>query len=138
IRLAESSEFTDHSSDAWGDHDTLTKQSIQASHHSPGVARVMVISGQPAGSLYSYVTRDGRVMLGEVGHGSVCELERSTGFGSITQVAWSHDGTIVALADLERKISVKRVLEADKASGQRWQCKHEFSVKLEAQRGFVG
>ncbi|KAK1764260.1 YVTN repeat-like/Quino protein amine dehydrogenase [Phialemonium atrogriseum] len=136
VRLAESSELTDHSSDAWGENDSLAKQSPQTAQHFPGVDNVVAISGQPNGPLYCYGTEDGVAVLGEVGRGTVAELGRSASFMSVEHMAWSEDGKLVALADLSRRIAVMSIAKTDQA-GPTWRVNHDFHLTLPSQDGFT-
>jgi WD40 repeat protein len=120
VRLAESSEYSDHNtSDAWSENESLAKLSLQTEHHFPGVDTIVSLCGQMSGPLYCYGTENGVAVLGEVGHGNVCEVERMANFMSIEQVSWSDDGQILAVADLSERISIKRISKTTSTEGQR-------------------
>ncbi|KFX99301.1 hypothetical protein V490_01847 [Pseudogymnoascus sp. VKM F-3557] len=128
-RLADSSEYSDHNSDTLSENLSLTKLLLQTEHHFSKIDRIITLSGQSGGPLYSYGTENGVAVLCEVGHGKVCELERVVNYMSIEQIAWSEDGSLVAIGDLGGKVLVKRIA---KTAGDRntWLVNNEceFSV----------
>lgn len=108
-RLAEGSNLLDHMSDSMSEADSMSKFSLQPEHQSIRVDNVITISGQSVGPLYCYGTEDGVAVLGQVGHGKACEIERLESFMSIEQVAWSEDGSHVAMMDVSGKLLIKKV-----------------------------
>ncbi|KAI0529825.1 hypothetical protein GGR58DRAFT_525850 [Xylaria digitata] len=136
VRLADSSEYPDHNSDMYSETDSLAKFSLNIEHHSARVDSVITLAGQTVGPLYSYGTEDGVAILGEVGRGQICELERLKSYMSIEQVAWSDDGRLVALADLTGKLSIKRVT---KTSNDRdsWEVQKEFDISIPSSKGHI-
>jgi WD40 repeat protein len=136
VRLADSSEYADHSSDALSETESLAKPSLYIEHHFGRVDSVIALSGQSVAPLYCYGTEDGVAILCEVGRGKVCELERLTSYMSIEQVAWSEDGRLVALTDLSGRLAIKRVA---KASDNRdtWTVKHEFDFVIPSNKGHI-
>lgn len=136
VRLADSSEYPDHNSDALSETESLAKHSLHTEHYVARVDNVIALSGQSVGPLYCYGTEDGVAVLGEVGRGKVCELERLTSYMSIEQVAWSEDGRLVAITDLSGRLSVKRIAKADQ-DRDTWQVKHEFDLVIPPVEGYV-
>ena len=130
VRLAESSELSDHGSDTWGENDSLVKQPSQIGHQVPGVDDVVTLAAQPNGPLYCYGTMGGLAVLGEVGRGKVAELGRAATCMSIECMAWSGDGKLVAFADLSRRIAVIGIVKVDQDKGYTWQVHHEFHLTL--------
>lgn len=137
VRLADSSDYHDHNSDALSENESLTKLSLHMEHHFTRVDDIIIVSGQSLGPLYCYGTEDGLALLCEVGRGKVCELERSTSYMSIEQAAWSEDGSLVAIADLSGRLSIKRIAKAGQARDT-WQVKHEFDLVISPHEGHIG
>jgi WD40 repeat protein len=136
VRLADSSEYPDHHSDALSETESLTKLSLHTEHYSARVDSVITLAGQSVGPLYCYGTEDGVAVLCEVGRGKVGELERLTSYMSIEQVAWSEDGRLAAIADLSGRISIKRITKAahDRES---WQVHDEFDLLIPPHEGHI-
>lgn len=137
VRLADSSDFHDHNSDALSENESLTKLSLHTEHHFTRVDDIVIVSGQSLGPLYCYGTEDGLAWLCQVGRGRVCQLERSTSYMSIEQAAWSEDGSLVAIADLSGRLSIKRIAKAGQARDS-WQVKHEFDLVISPHEGHIG
>jgi WD40 repeat protein len=137
IRLAESSEYSDHSSDGWSETDTIAKTSLQTEHHSPRVDTILSLSGQPNGPLYCYGTEDGIVTLCETGKGKVCEMERLANFMSIEHISWSDDGQFVAIVDLSAKVSIKRVTRGGGESQQPWKIQDDFQYTFPSNHSHI-
>ncbi|KFY91850.1 hypothetical protein V500_04437 [Pseudogymnoascus sp. VKM F-4518 (FW-2643)] len=136
VRLADSSEYSDHNSDAMSENFSLTKLSLQTEHHFAKVDKVIALSGQSVGPLYSYGTEDGVAVLCEAGHGKVCELERVTSYMSIEQITWSEDGRLVAIADLSGKVSVKRIAKVAEDRNT-WQVNNECEFLIPSHQGHI-
>lgn len=134
VRLADNAEYPDHNSDTLSETESLAKLSLFAEHQFGRVDSVSTLSGQSISPLYCYGTENGVAVLGEVGSGKVCELERLTSFMSIEKVAWSEDGSFVAIADLSRRVSVKRITKMG-PRGDHWQVHHEFDLNIPFQGG---
>lgn len=100
VRLADSSELTNHSSDAASDTESLARASLRPEHWFDKIDTVTALAAQPVGPLYCYGSEEGIAVLCEVGRGKIEELERSKSYMSIEQVSWSEDGRFVAIADL--------------------------------------
>lgn len=136
VRLADSSDYPGQNSDALSETESLTKLSLYGEHNFARIDDIIVLSGRPIGPLYCYGTEDGVAVLCEVGRGKVCELERLTSYMSIEQVAWTKDGSLVAIADLSGRLSIKRVAKADQAQDT-WQTNHEFDVVIPPHQGHI-
>ncbi|PMD32251.1 YVTN repeat-like/Quino protein amine dehydrogenase [Hyaloscypha variabilis F] len=136
VRLADSSEYPDHNSDAVSETESLTKVSLHTEHHFARVDNIIALSGQSIGPLYCYGTEDGVAVLCEVGRGKVCELERLTSYMSIEKVAWSEDGRLAAIADLSGKLAIKRISKVGK-NRDTWQVIHEFDVTIPPGKGAI-
>lgn len=136
VRLADSSEYPDHNSDALSETESLTKLSLHTEHYFVRVDNVIALSGQSVGPLYCYGTEDGVAILCEVGRGKVCELERLTSYMSIEQVAWSEDGRLVAITDLSGRLSIKRIAKASQ-DRDTWQVSHEFDLMISPHQGHI-
>ncbi|CAO1596345.1 hypothetical protein XANCAGTX0491_000196 [Xanthoria calcicola] len=138
VRLADSSDSSDHNSDAWSETESLTgKLSRHTEHHFTRVDSIIVLAGQSVGPLYCYGTEDGLAVLCEVGRGKVCELERSTSYMSIEQAAWSQDGSLVAFTDLSGRLSIKRIARAVGQARDTWQVTHEFDIVIPPHQGHI-
>jgi WD40 repeat protein len=136
VRLAASSEYPEHNSDALSETESLTKLSLHTEHYFSRVDNVVAISGQSVGPLYCYGTEDGVAVLCEVGRGKVCELERLTSYMSIEQVAWSEDGRLAAITDLSGRLSIKRITKAGQ-DRDTWQVNHEFDLVIPPHQGHM-
>ncbi|KAI1121559.1 hypothetical protein F5Y10DRAFT_288297 [Nemania abortiva] len=136
VRLADSSEYPDHNSDMYSETESLAKFSLNTEHHFARVDSVISLSGQSVGPLYCYGTEDGVAVLGEVGSGRVCELERLKSYMSIEQVAWSDDGRLVGLVDLTGRLSIKRVTRIG-GNRDNWQIQHEFDIVVPPNKGHI-
>ncbi|KFX99172.1 hypothetical protein O988_04014 [Pseudogymnoascus sp. VKM F-3808] len=136
VRLADSSEYSDHNSDTMSENYSLTKLSLQTEHHFAKVDKVIALSGQSVGPLFSYGTEDGVAVLCEVGHGKVCELERVASYMSIEQITWSEDGRLVAIADLSGKVTVKRIAKAAEDRNT-WQVSNECGFSIPSHQGHI-
>ncbi|KAI0406220.1 hypothetical protein F4802DRAFT_559828 [Xylaria palmicola] len=136
VRLADSSEYPDHNSDMYSETESLAKYSLNIEHHFARVDSVIALAGQTVGPLYCYGTEDGVAVLGEVGRGQVCELERLKSYMSIEQVAWSDDGRLVGLVDLTGRLSIKRVTKASD-SRDNWEVQHEFDILIPPSKGHI-
>ncbi|KAL8930490.1 MAG: hypothetical protein Q9208_000674 [Pyrenodesmia sp. 3 TL-2023] len=136
VRLADSSDLSDHNSDALSETESLTKLSHHNEYHFTRVDNIIALSGQSVGPLYCYGTEDGLAALCEVGRGKVCELERSTSYMSIEQAAWSGDGSLVAFTDLSGRLSIKRIAKAGQARDT-WQVDHEFDLVIPPHQGHI-
>lgn len=136
VRLADSSEYPTHNSDALSETESLAKHSLQTEHYVTRVDNVIALAGQSVGPLYYYGTEDGVAVLCEVGRGKVCELERLTSYMSIEQVAWSEDGRLAAITDLSGRLSVKRIARASQ-DRETWQVKHVFDLVIPPHGGHV-
>ncbi|KAL9597352.1 MAG: hypothetical protein Q9179_004290, partial [Wetmoreana sp. 5 TL-2023] len=137
VRLADSSDYHDYSSDALSENESLTKLSLHTEHRFTRVDDILTVSGQSLGPLYCYGTEDGLALLCEVGRGKVCELERLTSYMSIEQAAWSEGGSLVAIADLSGRLSIKRIAKAGQARDT-WQVKHELDLAISPHEGHIG
>lgn len=139
IRLAEASEYPDHRSDSMSEVESLTKYSLQAEHQDLRIDTIITLSGQSGGPLYCYGTEDGVAMLCEAGRGKVCELERSTSFMSIEQVAWSIDGKCVAIVDLSGKLTVKGISMSGKGKEleDTWRVEPVLNIQFPANKGHI-
>lgn len=136
IRLADSTEYPDHNSDAYSETESLARFSLQPEHHSARVDNIITLAGQSIGSLYCYGTEDGVAILCEVGTGKVCDLERLSSYMPIERVAWSEDGRLVAITDLSGRLSVKSVAKAGE-NRETWEVHHEFDVVIPSDKGSV-
>lgn len=136
VRLAASSEYPDHNSDALSETESLTKLSLHTEHYFSRVDNVVAISGQSVGPLYCYGTEDGVAVLCEVGRGKACELERLTSYMSIEQVAWSEDGRLAAITDLSGRLSIKTIARAGR-DRDTWQVNHEFDLVIPLHQGHM-
>lgn len=136
VRLADSSDYPGHNSDALSETESLTKLSIHTEHHFTRVDNIIVLSGQSVGPLYCYGTEDGVAVLCEVGNGKVCELERLTSYMSIEQVAWSEDGSLVAITDLSGRLSIKRIAKEGQARDA-WLVSHEYDLLIPPHQGHI-
>ncbi|KAI0457259.1 hypothetical protein F5B21DRAFT_464875 [Xylaria acuta] len=134
VRLADGSEYHGHNSDICSETESLAKLSLKVEHHFPRVDSVVALGNQSNGPLYSYGTEHGVAVLGEVGCGRVCELERLKSYMSIEQVAWSDDGQLVGLADLAGRLSIKRITKAGD-NGNTWQVQQEFDIRIPNSKG---
>ncbi|KAL8704322.1 MAG: hypothetical protein Q9201_002508 [Fulgogasparrea decipioides] len=124
-------------SDALSENESLTKLSLHTEHRFTRVDDILTVSGQSLGPLYCYGTEDGLALLCEVGRGKVCELERLTSYMSIEQAAWSEGGSLVAIADLSGRLSIKRIAKAGQARDT-WQVKHELDLAISPHEGHIG
>ncbi|MBE3042403.1 hypothetical protein IMZ48_07455, partial [Candidatus Bathyarchaeota archaeon] len=144
VRVAETSEFAYRDLDSRSDNHILSRSSTHTKNRFNEADKVTTIAGQPTGSLYCYGTMEGLTALGEVGYGIVCELESSEiecelesfgrcGFAAprrcVAQVAWSDNGSLVAIAHDHRWLSVHRTTKGDN-SEQRWRLELEFRVEI--------
>ncbi|KAJ3578212.1 hypothetical protein NPX13_g2351 [Xylaria arbuscula] len=136
VRLADSSEYPDHNSDKYSETDSLAKFSLNIEHHSARVDSVITLAGQTVGPLYCYGTEDGVAILGEVGRGPICELERLKSYMSIEQVAWSDDGRLVGLVDLTGRLSIKQVTKAGD-NRDTWEVQKEFEIAIPPNKGHI-
>lgn len=136
VRLADSSEYPDHNSDMYSETESLAKFSLNIEHHFSRVDSVISVAGQSVGPLYCYGTEDGVAVLGEVGRGRICELERLKSYMSIEQVAWSDDGRLVGLVDLTGRLSVKRVTKTGD-NRDSWEVQHEFDILIPPSKGHI-
>ncbi|KAI8955156.1 hypothetical protein F4801DRAFT_529818 [Xylaria longipes] len=134
VHLADSSEYPGHNSNMCGETESLAKLSLKVEHHVPSVDGVVALGGQSNGPLYCYGTEHGVAVLGEVGRGRVCELERLSSYMSIEQIAWSDDGQLVGLADLAGRLSIKRVTKAGDNENT-WQVEQEFDIRTPNSKG---
>ncbi|KAI1358904.1 WD40 repeat-like protein [Xylaria arbuscula] len=136
VRLADSSEYPDHNSDMYSETTSLAKFSLNIEHHSARVDSVITLASQTVGPLYCYGTEDGVAILGEVGSGPVCELERLKSYMSIEHVAWSDDGRLVGLVDLAGKLTIKRVTKAAN-NRDSWEVQQEFDLMIPLSNGHI-
>ncbi|KFY19780.1 hypothetical protein V491_04219 [Pseudogymnoascus sp. VKM F-3775] len=130
VRLADSSDYSDHNSDTIRGDFGLAKLPLQTEHRLSSVGEVITLSGQPVGPLYSYGTDHGVAVLCEVGHGKVYEVERVVSYMPIEQISWSEDGTRVAIANLGGKVSVTRIIKTAEDPNS-WQVNKECEFQIQ-------
>lgn len=136
VHLADSPDYHDHNGDASSENESLTNLSLHTEHRYTRVDEIVTISGQSLGSLYCYGTENGLALLCEVGRGKIHELERSASYMSIEQAAWSEDGSLVAIADLSGKLSIKRIAKSGQPQ-HTWQVIHEFDLIIPPHEGHI-
>ncbi|OTA93838.1 hypothetical protein M434DRAFT_395222 [Hypoxylon sp. CO27-5] len=135
IRLADCWDHTSNS-DSHSETSSLAKMSLYAEHHFARVDNVIALSGQSVGPLYCFGTEDGVALLCEVGKGKVGEVERLTSYISIEHVAWSEDGRLIALVDLNGRLAVKRVTRSPEHPGS-WQVSADFDLVIPQEQGHI-
>ena len=130
LRLADSSEYPDHNSDAISETESLAKFSLHAEHHFASVDKVTCLSGQSAGPLYCYGTAFGIARIGEVGRGKVCDVDRpKRRSAAVDQVAWSDDGRLMATTDTTRKLYANKISKSGE-NRDVWEATCEFDVAV--------
>lgn len=102
--------------------------------NSAGADTVTALAAQRAGGLYAYGTGQGVIVLGEIGKGTVLEVQRSPSYMSIEHMCWSDDGQLLASTDLGREIIVRKVSKSatpeaqyDLSQMRRTKFAHNFS-----------
>lgn len=133
VRLAENSEYPDHASDAVSETEGLTRLSLRTEHQFATLDNVIALAGQSVGPLYCYGTEGGVAVLGKVGSGTLCELERLTRYMSIEQVAWSEDGRLLALSDLSGKVRLKTITR----DAEKFTCSDELDLPIPTSKGHI-
>ncbi|EHK99638.1 putative Vegetative incompatibility protein HET-E-1 [Glarea lozoyensis 74030] len=136
VRLADSSEYPDHNSDAWSESESLAKLSLHTQQYFPRTDNLTTLAGQSIRPLYCYGTDDGIAFLCEVGRGKVCELERLTSYMPIEQIVWSEDGEVVAVADLSGRLAIKMIEKAGDDL-ETWHVKHGSHFMVPSQNGHI-
>lgn len=134
-RLADTSESPDGTSDSLGETESVAKVSVHTDQYFSQATKATTIAAQVRGSLYCYGTESGVVILSEVGLGVICEVERLASYMCIEQVAWSHDGCLIAIGDLSGRLVIKKVFKEDPQVS--WQVKHEFHVVIPTKNGHI-
>lgn len=135
VRLADISDSSDGTSDSLGETESVAKVSVHTDQYFSQTTKATTIAAQARGSLYCYGTESGVVILSEVGLGVICEVERLAGYMCIEQVAWSHNGSLIAIGDLSGRLAIKKVFKEDPQVS--WQVKHEFYVMIPTENGHI-
>ncbi|KAI9792951.1 MAG: hypothetical protein M1816_001273 [Peltula sp. TS41687] len=129
VRLADTAELLERSSDNATLSENLAKPSTDPECRFQKADRVTAISAQRAGSLYCYGTENGVVNLFEVGRGQVAELQRSKGYTPIEHITWTSDERLVAFADIHGKLTIKSVA-ASTQNGGSWKINPVMDARL--------
>jgi len=130
VQLQGSSEYADpDTNNTWMEIETPASLSLQPGGFFSG-AEITSLCGQMLGPLYCYGTEDGVAVLGEVGHGNVCEVDRMGKSMSVEHISWSDDGNILAIADLSDRLCVKCVSKRASSTEYRrpWHVQDELKV----------
>ncbi|KAI1087197.1 hypothetical protein F5B19DRAFT_497604 [Rostrohypoxylon terebratum] len=135
VRLADRSDHSS-SSDSHIETESVSKMSLYSEHYFARVDNINALSGQSVGPLYCYGTEDGVALLCEAGRGKILELERLTSYMPIEHIAWSEDGRLLALVDLNGRLAVKRVTRSPKDSSS-WQVTPHVDVVISQEEGHI-
>ncbi|KAH8178825.1 NACHT domain-containing protein [Sarocladium implicatum] len=125
-QISELSDYRVHTSD--GNGSTGTSDQV-ANTTFAGADVITAIAAQDTGLLYCYGTGQGVVALGEIGKGTLMEVQRSPSFMSIEHICWSDDGSLLASIDLGREITVRLVTKTA-TPGSRYEIRELVRTKF--------
>jgi hypothetical protein len=135
VRLAETPESLDTTSDSLAETESLAKVSVHADHYNRRPLDITALAGQQADSaLYCYDTANGLVFLAEVGSEMTMQITRPANSTCIEHITWSLHGNMVAIADLGRGLSV---VGFAKDATSPWKEISRFDFTLEAKYGHL-
>jgi WD40 repeat protein len=109
VSLAQGSDQADQGSDVADDVEAISKGVMQTLDLQDYVDTITSLSAQPKGTLYCHGTEAGVAILEQLGSSHTYVLERSKSEMAIEDIAWSGDGSLIAIADLGGKLTVKMI-----------------------------